>query len=277
MEFDVWSQSFVAAMTTLWSKVASFIPDLIAALIIVLLGLVVAKVVDAVLSKGLAKVGLDRLMSGTGVNKMLARVGINSSVSALTGKIAYWFILLTFVVSASESLGLARVSSTLDAITLYLPKVVGAALILLGGLLLSHLVNGVVRGTAESMGMEYASGLGRFVQGLLVIITVSLAIGQLQIETALLNLVIAIVLVCFGGAAALALGLGSRQVVGQIIAGIYVRELYQPGDRIKVAGVEGVVEEIGTVKTQILSDDGELVSLANRLLIDEPVRRCAPH
>jgi len=52
-----------------------------------------------------------------------------------------------------------------------------------------------------------------------------------------------------------------------------VRELYQPGDRIKVAGVEGVVEEIGTVKTQILSDDGELVSLANRLLIDEPVRR----
>ena len=273
MEFDVWSQSFVAAMTTLWSKVASFIPDLIAALIIMLLGLVVAKVVDAVLSKGLAKVGLDRLMSGTGVNKMLARVGINSSVSALTGKIAYWFILLTFVVSASESLGLARVSSTLDAITLYLPKVVGAALILLGGLLLSHLVNGVVRGTAESMGMEYASGLGRFVQGLLVIITVSLAIGQLQIETALLNLVIAIVLVCFGGAAALALGLGSRQVVGQIIAGIYVRELYQPGDRIKVAGVEGVVEEIGTVKTQILSDDGELVSLANRLLIDEPVRR----
>ena len=83
MEFDVWSQSFVAAMTTLWSKVASFIPDLIAALIIVLLGLVVAKVVDAVLSKGLAKVGLDRLMSGTGVNKMLARVGINSSVSAI--------------------------------------------------------------------------------------------------------------------------------------------------------------------------------------------------
>lgn len=273
MEFDVWSQSFVAAMTTLWSKVASFIPDLIAALIIVLLGLIVAKVVDAVLSKGLAKVGLDRLMSGTGVNKMLARVGIDSSVSALTGKIAYWFILLTFVVSASESLGLARVSSTLDAITLYLPKVVGAALILLGGLLLSHLVNGIVRGTAESMGMEYASGLGRFVQGLLVIITVSLAIGQLQIETALLNLVIAIVLVCFGGAAALALGLGSRQVVSQIIAGIYVRELYQPGDRIKVADVEGVVEEIGTVKTQILTDDGELVSLANRLLIDEPVRR----
>ena len=273
MEFDVWSQSFVAAMTTLWSKVASFIPDLIAALIIIVLGLIVAKIADAVLGKGLAKLGLDRLMSGTGVNKMLARIGINMSVSAITGKVAYWFILLTFVVSASESLGLARVSSTLDAITLYLPKVVGAALILLGGLLLSHLANGVVRGTAESVGVEYANGIGRFVQGLLVIITVSLAIGQLQIETALLNMVIAIVLITFGMAAALALGLGSRDLVAQIIAGIYVRELYQPGDDIAVGDVEGVIEEIGTVKTQILNADGQLISVANRELIEQRVRR----
>ncbi|MEH6492641.1 mechanosensitive ion channel family protein [Halopseudomonas sp.] len=273
MEFDVWSQSFVAAMTTLWSKVASFVPDLIAALFIILLGFVIAKVVDAVLSKGLAKVGLDRLMGGAGVNKMLARIGITASVSSIIGKVAYWFVVLTFLVSAAESLGLARVSSTLDVFTLYLPKVFGAALILLAGLLLSHLVNGVVKGAAESMGVDYAAGLGRFVQGLLVIITVSLAIGQLQIETALLNMVIAIVLITFGTAAALALGLGSRQTVSQIIAGIYVRELYQVGDYIKVGGVEGSIEEIGTVKTSILTEDGELVSVANTVLTIENVSR----
>ncbi len=273
MEFDVWSQSFVAAMTTLWSKVASFVPDLIAALFIILLGFVIAKVVDAVLSKGLAKIGLDRLMGGAGVNKMLARIGITSSVSSIIGKVAYWFVVLTFLVSAAESLGLARVSSTLDVFTLYLPKVFGAALILLAGLLLSHLVNGVVRGAAESMGVDYASGLGRFVQGLLVIITVSLAIGQLQIETALLNMVIAIVLITFGTAAALALGLGSRQTVSQIIAGVYVRELYEVGDYIRIGDVEGSIEEIGTVKTSILTDDGQLVSVANSLLTTENVSR----
>jgi len=154
-----------------------------------------------------------------------------------------------------------------------LPKVFGAALILLAGLLLSHLVNGVVRGAAESMGVDYASGLGRFVQGLLVIITVSLAIGQLQIETALLNMVIGIVLITFGGAAALALGLGSKQTVSQIIAGIYVRELYEVGDRITVGELEGSIEEIGTVKTSILTDDGQLVSIANNTLTSEKVSR----
>lgn len=273
MEFDVWSQSFVAAMTTLWSKVASFVPDLVAALFIILLGFVIAKVVDAVLSKGLAKLGLDRLMGGAGVNKMLARIGITAPVSAIIGKVVYWFVVLTFIVSAAESLGLARVSSTLDVFTLYLPKVFGAALILLAGLLLSHLVNGVVRGAAESVGIDYASGLGRFVQGLLVIITVSLAIGQLQIETALLNMVIGIVLISFGAAAALALGLGSRQTVSQIIAGIYVRELYQVGDSIKVGELEGSIEEIGTVKTSLLTDDGQLVSVANSTLVSEKVSR----
>ncbi|PKM04932.1 MAG: transporter [Gammaproteobacteria bacterium HGW-Gammaproteobacteria-6] len=273
MELDAWSQSFTEAMSTLWAKIAAFIPSLIAALFIILLGFVVAKVVDTLLSKGLAKVGLDRLMHGAGVNKLFKRIGISAPVSTVIGKIVYWFIVLTFIVSAAESLGLARVSATLDVFTLYLPKVFGAALILFAGLLLSHLVNGVVRGAAESIGVDYASGLGRFVQGLLVIITVSLAIGQLQIETALLNTVIAIVLVSFGAAAALALGLGSRDVVSQIIAGIYVRELYHVGDRIKLEGLEGVIEEIGTVKTQLLDDEGQIVSVDNRSLLSQRVSR----
>ncbi len=273
MEIDTWGHSFVAAMTTLWTKIASFIPDLIAALLIILLGLVVAKVADTVLSKGFAKIGLDRLMSGAGVAKLLSRAGIAAPVSQVIGKIAYWFIVLTFVISAAETLGLARVSSTLDAFALYLPKVFGAALILLAGLLLSHVVNGIVRGAAEGIGIDYAQGLGRFAQGLLVIITVSLAIGQLQIETALLNTVIAIVLVSFGAAAALALGLGSREVVSQIIAGVYIRELYQVGDRIRVAEVEGVIDEIGTVKTSLVTDDGSIISVSNRVLLDERVSR----
>jgi small-conductance mechanosensitive channel len=234
---------------------------------------VVAKIVDTILSKGLAKLGLDRLMAGAGVTKLLGRIGIAAPVSAVIGKILYWFVMLTFIVSAAETLGLARVSSTLDAFALYLPKVFGAALILLAGLLLSHLVSGIVRGAAESIGVDYASGLGRFAQGLLVIITVSLAIGQLQIETALLNTVIAIVLVSFGAAAALALGLGSRQVVSQILAGVYVRELYQVGDRIQVGDLEGVIDEIGTVKTTLIDDQGAVVSISNRTLLDERVSR----
>jgi hypothetical protein len=75
MELDVWTQSLVTAMTALWTKIANFIPNLFGALVVVLLGFVVAKLLDALLSKLLAKLGLDRLMGGTGLTKILGRVG----------------------------------------------------------------------------------------------------------------------------------------------------------------------------------------------------------
>jgi small-conductance mechanosensitive channel len=271
MEFDPWTQSLVNAMSTMWGSVAAFIPRLFGALVVVLLGFAVAKLLDTLLSKLLAKLGLDRLMTGTGVNKVLARVGIHVPVSTLIGKIVYWFVLLVFLVSAAESLGLERVSATLDVFALYLPKVFGAALVLLAGVLLAQLVSSLVRGAAEGIGLEYAAGLGRIAQAMLIIVSISVAIGQLEVKTDLLNNIIAIVLISVGLAAALALGLGSREVAGQIIAGIYVRELYEAGQWVKVADIEGQIEEIGTVKTLVLTDTGDQVSVSNRVLLEQRV------
>ena len=271
MELDLWTQSLVTAMTALWTKVANFIPNLFGALVVVLLGFVVAKLLDTLLSKLLAKFGLDRLMSGTGLTKMLSRVGIQVPISTLIGKIVYWFVLLIFLVSAAESLGLERVSATLDMLALYLPKVFGAALVLLAGALLAQLVNGLTRGAAEGIGLEYAAGVGRIAQGLVIMIAISVAISQLEVKTDLLNHVIVIGLITVGLAVALAMGLGSREIAGQILAGIYVRELYQVGQQVRIGEVEGQIEEIGTVKTTLLTDDGELVSLSNRELLEQRV------
>ncbi|POA33478.1 MULTISPECIES: mechanosensitive ion channel domain-containing protein [unclassified Pseudomonas] len=271
MELDLWTQSLVTAMTALWTKVANFIPNLFGALVVLLLGFVVAKLLDTLLSKLLAKLGLDRLMGGTGLTKLLSRAGLRVPISTLIGKIVYWFVLLIFLVSAAESLGLERVSATLDMLALYLPKVFGAALVLLVGVLLAQLANGLVRGAAEGVGLDYASGLGRIAQGLVIIISISVAISQLEVKTDLLNHVIVIVLITVGLAVALAMGLGSREIAGQILAGIYVRELYQVGQQVRVGEVEGQIEEIGTVKTTLLTDEGELVSLSNRILLEQHV------
>ncbi|MGY4533862.1 small-conductance mechanosensitive channel [Pseudomonas sp. TE3786] len=271
MELDLWTQSLKEAMAALWTKVAVFIPNLFVALILVLLGFVVAKLLDTLLSKLLGKVGLDRLMAGTGLTKLIGRAGIQVPVSALIGKIVYWFVLLVFLVSAAESLGLQRVSATLDVLALYLPKVFGAAMVLVIGILLAQLVSGLVRSAADGVGLDYANGLGRIAQGLVIILSISVAIGQLEVKTDLLNNVIAIVLISVGLAVALALGLGSRDIAAQILAGIYVRELYEVGQQLKVGEVEGQIEEIGTVKTILLTDDGELVSLANREILEQRV------
>jgi len=128
-----------------------------------------------------------------------------------------------------------------------------------------------VRGAAEGVGIDYSAGLGRIAQGLVIIISISVAISQLEVKTDLLNHVIVIALLTVGLAVALALGLGSREIAGQIIAGIYVRELYQVGQQVQIGDTEGQIEEIGTVKTTLLTDEGELVSFSNRILLDQRV------
>ncbi len=258
MPLDIWTQGLVSAMSTLWGKIAGFIPNLLGAVVLVILGFVVAKLLDALITKVLAK--------------LLKRIGIGLPVSALTGKVIYWFIVLVFVVSAVEVLGLDRVSSMLDAVVLYLPKLFSAALLMLGGFLLAHLVYNVAKGAAEGIGLDYAHAMGRLSQGLVLIISISVAISQLQIKTELLNLVIAIVLVTVGLAAALSIGLGSRQVASQILAGIYARELYETGDQISLDNIEGEIEEIGTVKTIVLLSSGERVTLPNRALLESSVK-----
>ncbi len=271
MQLDSWTQNLVGAMSGLWVKIASFIPNLFGALILVILGFLAAKLLDTLLSKLLAKVGLDRLMSGTGLTKLLARIGVKVQVSTLIGKIVYWFVLLIFLVSAAESLGLERVSATLDVLALYLPKMFAAALVLLAGILLAQLLNTMVKGAAEGVRLEYAAGLGRIVQGMVIIISVSVAIGQLEIKAELLNYVVVIVLLTIGLACALALGLASKGIASQIIAGIYVRELYELGQEVQVDDIEGRIEEMGTVKTIIASDSGELFYIANRVLLEQKV------
>ena len=147
----------------------------------------------------------------------------------------------------------------------------GPGRFLLVGILLAQLVNGLVRGAAESVGLEYSAGLGRIAQGLVIIIIISVAIGQLEVKTELLNYVIAIALISIGLAVALAFGLGSRELVSQILAGIYVRELYEVGQRVRIEELEGSIEEIGTAKTLLLTDEGELISVANRVLLEQRV------
>lgn len=165
MELDLWTQSLVTAMTALWTKVANFIPNLFGALVLVLLGFVVAKLLDTLLSKLLAKLGLDRLMAGTGLTKLLGRAGLQVPISTLIGKIVYWFVLLIFLVSAAQSLGLERVSATLDMLALYLPKVFGGALVLLVGVLLAQLANGLYAGPLKASGWTTQQAWGESLRG----------------------------------------------------------------------------------------------------------------
>lgn len=268
---NIWSATLLDAMSALWSKVAAFIPNFFAFIVILVVGYIIAKLVATLVRKLLAVIKIDKFSQRIGVRGVLDRANVTHEVSGILSGIVFWLLMLTFLVSATETLGLQRVSSTIDNFVLYLPKVLGAAFILMVGLFIAQFVRDLVTSGAEGLGIDLAGPLGNAAYGLLVIVVVSLSIGQLEMETEILNQVISILLISLGAAAALAFGFGSRVIAGNVLAGTYVRELYQEGDQVTIGEHRGTVVQVNAVKTEVRTESGDTVSFSNSDIVSKNV------
>lgn len=258
-------------MVGLWTKVAEFLPNIAGALLLLIIGYLVAKGIGIAITKLLEKLGLDKLTERSGVASAVQSTGMDTSASAIIGKIVYWLIFLLFMIAAADSLGLPRVSDTINGFVQYLPKLIGALLVVIIGLFAAHLVRSAVETATASMQLDYGKPLGTLIYMLIVIVVVSLAIGQLEIETDLLNQVVSIILFAIGAAVALSLGMGTRSTAGNIVAGLYARDLFPPGDKITVGDISGRVIEVTATNTLLELDDGTTYTLPNSVLVENQV------
>ena len=267
---DALKQSFTDPVV-IWGKVAGILPNLIAAILLLIIGHFLGKVLGGVVSKLLKKIGLDKLGEKAGLGDAIKGANINLSPSAILAKIIYWLIFLTFIISAADTLGLERVSSTIDNFVLYLPKVIGAFIVVIIGLFVAGLVRTAIETALGGMNLGYEKAVAGIIYAIIVIIVISLGINQLEIETELLNQVVVIFLMAGGGAVALALGLGTRDVAGNVVAGVYVRELCELGNKIKVNDLSGEVVAVTSTSLILAVEGGKRVTIPNRWLLDEKV------
>jgi len=232
-------------------------------------GFVLSKLVAWVLRGVLARLGVDRLAEKSGLGNFLRNAGIAQSVSGVLGSIAYIFVLLAFAISAADALGLTAASAVVSKVLLFLPKFVAAIGVLVLGLVAAKLLSNLVRNAADNADIEYAPTLQRMSMGLLAALVVVLAVDQLDIRLLLLQQVIVIMLAAIGVALALSLGIGTRTLSGEIVSGVYIRDILEEGDRIEWNGVIATVLEVGTVKTSLRLADGRMMMVANSHLTSE--------
>lgn len=254
----------------IWGQVSGVLGNLLIALLLLVLGHFLGKLLANIVSRLLAKVGLDKLSETAGLND-----GVMGSFamtpSKILGKIIYWLIFLMFIISAAEKLGLDAVSATINDFVLYLPKVIGAFLVVLIGLFVAGLVRTGIETALAGMNLGYEKAVGGIIYAVIVIIVISLGVNQLEIETDLFNQVVVIFLMAGAGAVALALGLGTRDVAGNVVAGVYARELYEPDDKLKIGDITGTVLAVTSTSLILEVDDGTRVTIPNSRLLEEQV------
>ena len=199
------------------TKITAFLPELIGAIIIFVVGWIIARLVKLAVEKLLKLVRFDTATEKTGVRGFLKKGEIVKAPSEIVGSLVYWFIMILVIIASFDALGLPIVSDLLNSIFLYIPNVVAAIIVLVLGFLLGNLLAAVIRTAASNAGLKNAEGLGKLSLYAIVFFSAAIALIQLGIGE---EIVVSAFGIGFGAAAlamAIAFGLGGRDVAAEYL------------------------------------------------------------
>jgi small-conductance mechanosensitive channel len=249
-------------------QLGGFLPRLAGALLLLVIGLLLARVFARLLRRGLRMAGLDSTADRWGVADVLDRAGLGRSLAHVLSVAVRISLTVVVVFAALSLLGLQFLSRSLNEGVLFLPKVLAALALVLIGVVLAAFVRERVERTATQWDLPIP--LGPVFQGVVLAIFIITAAAQLTISTTLLMVLVAILLAAVATPFALAFGLGGRDIARSLSAGRYVRTAFSEGQVIRVDGIRGTVERIEPSAT-VLRTDTERIVVPNHVLIDQTV------
>lgn len=212
-QFDL----FLASLNTVIGQIAAFLPKLLAALVLLFIGWIVAKLVRAGVKRLLSLAHFDDLAAKTGVEEFLRHGDMQITFSGVISEVSYWLVLLVVLVTVSSSLGLTAVADLFNRVVLYLPNVIVAVLIVIFGTLLARFINRLVFAWLRNLGVAGALTISTVSEYAVQIFAIFVALEQLAIATHLLTTAFAILFGAVCLALALAFGLGGRDWAASVI------------------------------------------------------------
>jgi small-conductance mechanosensitive channel len=216
----------------------------------------------------LVRIRFDTLIGKAGVDKTLGRIGLRQPLTLFLPKLAYFLVIIVLAQTASDALGLLAISNAIAAFFSYLPNIIAALLLLILGTTVGQFAGQMVTQAAESSGIDSAPALGKLVSALIVFIVAMMAIGQLKIDTEMVRIVTSFFLAAGALAFGLAFGLGTRDIVRNIVAGFYTRKILAVGQNLEIAGQAGVLTAITSTHT-VLNSQGHDILVANATFLTE--------
>jgi hypothetical protein len=213
--------TFVDRLRASFSEVfGELIPALLGALIIVFAGYLLAKVLERLVDRFLRRVGLNKLLERGGVMQAVERSGSHLNPSRVISNLVFWLVMFAVILVAANALGLESLASVFGELVSYIPSVIAAIVIILVGIVLGQFVGGLIAASAGAL--HGGRALARVGSGGVILLAVFMALQELGIATEIVTTAFAILFGAIALAIALAFGLGSRELAGEI-----TREWYE--------------------------------------------------
>lgn len=208
---------FVTSIATFWTQLAGFVPQLLAALLLLFLGWILANLVRTAIGKTLDVLKFDELGQKSGIEAFMRQGNISLTLSKLIASLVYWIVLLVVIVTVANSLGLATVSHLFERVAFYIPNVIVAILVLVFGVTIARFINRLVFAYLNNMGVGSALTISTMAEYAVIIFVFFVALEQLQIGTHLLVTAFTIGFGAIGLAFGLAFGLGGKDWAAGVI------------------------------------------------------------
>jgi small-conductance mechanosensitive channel len=215
---QTWGEVFTMSLQGLWLGFISFVPSLLVAVIVFIIGWVVADVVGKALKQVIDALKVDKLFASAGAEQALSRAGFKLSVGGFLGEIVRWFIIIVFLMTSLEVIGLSQVNSFLrDVVLTYIPQVVIAALILLVASVLADAAARVVSGAAKATNVHASALLANVAKYSIWIFAFIVALAQLGIAPQFMQILFTGLVAGLALAGGLAFGLGGKDAAARTI------------------------------------------------------------
>jgi hypothetical protein len=213
-----WVTVVVNSFQNLWMGFVEVLGGVIGALVVLLLGLIVASGLAAFVKKLIDMIKLDSFLKSLGIEKFFERGGIRINSGKFFGKIVYWFIVIVSILAASDILGFATLSEFLREVLLYIPNVVVGVLIMLAAIILANFLKDIVKASVKSAKLTGYKFLGSLTWWAITVFGFLAAISQLGIAQDIVNTLVAGFIAMIALAGGLAFGLGGKNYAEYLIS-----------------------------------------------------------
>jgi MFS family permease len=262
----MWSTALNNTFAQLTERLAQYLPNIIGAVLLVIAGWFMALLIRVVFLRLMRTV--ESLLQRFSKSEKTARRQIANTTDFLA-KFVFWIVILFFVTAALNLLQLKIISEWLNKIISYLPTLLAGGIIVFVGYLLSSLLKETIL-RSNLANADQRELLAKTVHILLITTVVLIGLDQIGIKVTMLVILFSIVIGSIIGSIALAVSLGARFAVSNLIGSHYLRQLYQPGQLVRIGEQEGKIVEL-TSTSIILETASGSVALPAKLVHELPV------
>ncbi len=215
--FYNWAGSVATSLQDMWWGVLTFLPGLIAALVVFILGLIVAAGLGALVEKIFQAIKLDAFLNSIGLSPFFERAGMRLNGSRFLGQIVNWFLIIAFLLAVTDILGLTALSAFLGEVLHYIPNVVAAVLVMLASVVLANFLKNVISAAVKSARLSAAEFLGNLTWWVVVIFGLLAALIQLNVAADIIGALVYGLIAMLALAGGLAFGLGGKDYASHLI------------------------------------------------------------